>query len=178
MTANAVRLSNSRRHDWLGEAGVSVLCGCGALLVVGIGVLGLMHAAWPRQILETWINIHALFGLLLCCVVMARHRWCVAQSPGMLPEDTRELFRHLSRIVYLSLYAVLGVRFCIGIVDVMGHGGAIDFNLIDESLRRLDRGHFNEADCRQFLASGVAVIVIIRVLAFRSWLRSREQAVP
>jgi hypothetical protein len=38
---------------------------CMALLVVVLGVVGLVAHSWARQIVESWINIHVLFGLLL-----------------------------------------------------------------------------------------------------------------
>jgi cytochrome b561 len=82
--------------------------------------------------LETCINIHALFGLLLCGLVFARYRWCVGDSPRMPPN--RGLFRHLSRIVYLILYLIVGVREIVGILNGLWHGVAIDFNLFDDRI--------------------------------------------
>src|SRR5271156_1334976 len=83
---------------------LTALYGCAALLVATIGVLGLLDGSWLRQMLESWINIHALFGSLLCGLVLVRYQWRVRHSPCMLPADIRELSRHLSRIVYLLLY--------------------------------------------------------------------------
>src|SRR5271170_1854739 len=73
---------------------------CIALLVVSVGIVGLTAHSWPRQLVESWIDIHLLFGLLLCGWVIVRYRRCVSQSPGMLPADVRGLSRQLSRIVY------------------------------------------------------------------------------
>jgi cytochrome b561 len=152
--------------------------GCAALLVVIIGVLGLLDGSWLRQMLESWINIHALFGLLLCGMVLARYQWQVRHSPCMLPTDIRELSRHLSRIVYLLLYVVIGVRQSIGIVNSIWHGSAVDFNLFDDRFRNgPDRAGWNPKDDFQlFLAIGIFALIIVRVLAFRLWLRSVERA--
>jgi cytochrome b561 len=151
---------------------------CAVLLVVVIGVLGLLDGSWLRQMLESWINIHALFGLLLCGLVLARYQWHVRHSPCMLPADIRELSRHLSRIVYLLLYVVIGVRQSIGIINSTWHGSALDFNLLDDRFRTgPDRAGWNPKDDFQlFLATGLFVLIIVRVFTFRVWLRSVERA--
>jgi cytochrome b561 len=155
------------------------LYACATLLVVVIGVLGLLDGSWLRQMLESWINIHALFGLLLCGLVLARYQRRVRHSPNMLPTDIRELSRHLSRIVYLLLYVVIGVRQSIGIIDSIWHRSAVDFNMLDERFRNgPDRANWNPKDDFQlFLATGLFVLIIVRIVAFRLWLSSVERAV-
>jgi cytochrome b561 len=124
------------------------------------------------------MNIHALFGLLLCGLVLARCWWCVKHSPRMLRTDIRELSRHLSRMVYLLLYLVIGVREIIGILASLWHGSALGFNLSDERFRDgADYGGFNpKDDCQLFLASGLVALIFVRVLAFRLWSRCPERA--
>jgi cytochrome b561 len=154
------------------------LYGCAALLVAAIGVLGLLDGSWLRQMLESWINIHALFGLVLWGLVLARYQWHVNHSPRMQPADIRELSRHLSRIVYLLLYVVVGLRQGIGIMNSIWHGNAVDFNLFDDHFRTgPDRAGWNPKDDFQlFLATGLFVLIFVRVLAFRLWLRAVERA--
>jgi cytochrome b561 len=178
MAAQAERQLNSSAHGCFRTRMLAALTGCFALLTVVIGVLGLLGASWPRRILESWINIHALFGLLLCALVLARCRWCVKHSPPMLPPEVRQLARHLSRIVYFLLYAVIAVREIIGILNSVCHGGRIDFNLFDERfLNGPDYAGFNPKDDFQlYLASGLITLIFVRVLAFRLWLRSVERA--
>jgi cytochrome b561 len=156
------------------------LYGCAALLVAAIGVLGLLDDSWLRQMLESWINIHVLFALLLCSLVLTRYQWRLRQSPRLLPTDIRELSRHLSRIVYLLLYVVIGARQSIGIINSVWHGTAVDFNLFDDRFRNgPDRAGWNPKDDFQlFLATGLFALIIIRVLAFRLWLRAVERATP
>jgi cytochrome b561 len=151
--------------------------GCLAMLAVAVGVLGLMDASWPRKMLGSCFIIHALFGLLLCGLVLARYQWCVEHSAPTLPADVRELSRHLSRIVYLFLYVVIGVRLSISIVNSLWHGGAVDFNLFDERFRqRLDTKGFDPRNAfQQFVASGLFALVFVRILAYRLWLRSIER---
>jgi hypothetical protein len=112
--------------------------------------------------------------------VVARGRWLVKHSPPMLPGDIHWLNRHLSRIVYLLLYAVIGVREIIGIVGSLWHGGPVDFNLFDERLRNgPDYAGFNPRDDFQlFIASGLVALIFVRALTCRLWFRSIECAAP
>jgi cytochrome b561 len=178
MDAHTEQSLNSWAHACSRERVLAALYGCVALVAVGVGVLGLLDASWPRQLLKSRINIHALFGLLLCGLVLARCRWCVEHSPRMLPADIRELSRHLSRIVYLLLYLVIGLREIVGILNGLWHGGAVDFNLFDVPFRHgPDYGGFNpKDDLPLFVASGLIALIFVRVLAFRLWLRSVERA--
>src|ERR1700679_1471514 len=176
MAAQAERSLHSLAHACSREMILTGLYGCVALVAVVIGVLGLA-ASWPRQMLESWINIHALFGLLLCGLVFSRCWWRVKHSPRMLPADIRELSRNLSRIVYLLLYVVIGVRQLIAILNSIWNGGAVDFNLFDERFRGPDYAGFNPKDDFQlFLATGLSVLIIVRVVTSRLWLRSVERA--
>jgi cytochrome b561 len=176
MVAQAELALNALAHACSRQRILTGLYGCAALLVVAIGVLGLLDGSWLRRMLESWINIHALFGLLLCALVIARYQWRIRHSPRMPPSGTRELSRHLSRIVYLLLYVVIGVRQGISIINSIWHGSAGDFNLFDDRLRNgADRAGWNPKDDFQlFLASGFFVLIIVRVLAFRLWLRCRK----
>jgi hypothetical protein len=77
---------------------------CAALLVVIVGTAGLIAHSWLRQTVESWINIHVLFGLLLCGWIMIRCQRLVSQSPPMRPADIRRASRTLSRIVCCVLW--------------------------------------------------------------------------
>ncbi len=137
---------------------------CAAIMVAAVGVLGLERASWLRQLVETWINIHALFGLLLCGLVLARHQWIIRYSPR-LRDDIRALSRHLSRIVYLMLYLVLGASQSISLMNCIWHGGPLDLTLFDERLHSdggtqvLDPHH----DYHMILLSGGVALAMVRV---------------
>ena len=45
------------------------------VLIVVVGVLGLLHDSWPRSSQAFWINIHALIGLMVWVLVIARLSW-------------------------------------------------------------------------------------------------------
>jgi len=50
-------------------------------LVVIVGVLGLLHDTWPKQTQAFWIGVHALIGLLLWVVLIARLGWRLRHAP-------------------------------------------------------------------------------------------------
>ncbi len=100
-----------------------------ALLVVWVGVLGLLHDSWPRATQSYWINIHALCGLFLWVVVIARLWWRARHPPPGLPPGVSELSRRLSGPVHLLLYALMLVIPIIGIVTFIWHGRVFDFGL-------------------------------------------------
>jgi cytochrome b561 len=175
MVAQAERLLHFAHARIWGRV-LGTLYACIAILAIVIGVLGL-GASGPRQMLESWVNVHALFGLLLCGLVLGRCRWSVKHSPSMLPSDVRQLCRHLSRTVYLLLYMVIGVRELIAILNSVWLGGVVDFNLFDQRFRGPDYASVNSQDDFQwFLASGFIALIFLRVLTFTLWLHSVERA--
>jgi hypothetical protein len=177
MAAQADRSLHPFVHACTRERMLTALYGCTALVTVAIGALGLEGDSWLRQMLEAWVNIHVLFGLLLCGLALARCRWRVERSPRMLTADIRELSRHLSRIVYLLLYVVIGMREVIGMLNSLWHGSSVDFSLFDPRLRQgPDYAWFNPRDDFQlFFASGLFALLFVRVLAFTLWWRSRKR---
>jgi hypothetical protein len=167
------RLHHPLRDARFGGSTQVVISTCLAALVVVVGVLGLAVDSVPRRMVESWINIHALFALLLCGVVIAEYRRRAGNSGGLEPDHGRALCRELSRIVYLSLYVVIGVRQCVALANAIWHGGAVDFNLLNPRFRAgPDSGAFDpQDDFQMFLASGLFALILVRGLAFRSWLR-------
>jgi cytochrome b561 len=100
-----------------------------AVLVVIVGVLGLLHDSWPKGTQSLWINIHALCGLALWALLMARFWWRTRHPPPPLPPEAGELARLLARPVHLSMYALLFVIPVLGIVTFIWHGRVFDFGL-------------------------------------------------
>ena len=145
--------------------------GCLAMLTVSVGALGLVAGSPLRQIVDAWINIHLLFGALLCALVIARYRWCIRHAPSIETIDINHLARHLRRIVYLVLYAAVGFRELIALANGALHGGAVDFKLFDEPFRLgPDSPVFDPRDDFQlFLASGLVVLFSVRAWAFGLW---------
>jgi len=101
-----------------------------ALLVVWVGALGLLHDSWPKRSHLFWINIHALFGLALWLLVIARYGWRMAHPVPDLPDDVGPLYRRLSHAAHLTLYALLFIIPIIGIVTFIWHGRVLDLGLV------------------------------------------------
>jgi cytochrome b561 len=101
-----------------------------AVLVIGIGVLGLLHDSWPSRPTQVfWINIHAVFGLLLFGLIIARLWWRTAHVPPALPADVGAHSRRLSVYAHGLLYVLLLVIPVFGIVTFIWHGRVFDFGL-------------------------------------------------
>jgi hypothetical protein len=164
MAARAEWPPHSLRNAYPQERRRLALFVCAAIMVAAVGVLGLEEASWLRRWIESWINIHLLFGLLLCGLVVVRYQWIIRHSPH-LQEDTRELSRHLSRIVYLMLYAVIGSRLGISLVNWIWHGGSLDLTLLDEGLRNDDESREFDPrhDYHMILLSGGITLGMLRV---------------
>jgi cytochrome b561 len=100
-----------------------------AVLIVVVGVLGLLHDSWPKQTQSFWINLHAILGLSVWVLIVARLWWRSRHSPPELPSEAGELARQLSYPVHLLLYALIFVIPLVGIVTFIWHGRVFDFGL-------------------------------------------------
>lgn len=138
-----------------------------AALVVVVGVLGLLHDSWPRGTQSFWINIHAVLGLLVWALLMARFWWRVRHPPPSLPVHTGALAQRLSRPAHLLLYMLLFVIPIFGIVTFIWHGRVFDFGLfkVDFGIAK-NRAIFNPTeDIHGYLAYTLFTLIGIHVLA-------------
>jgi cytochrome b561 len=100
-----------------------------ALLIVVVGTLGLLHDSWPKDTQSFWINMHALIGLAVWLLVLARMYWRSTHRPPDLPPHVGEFSRRLSYPVHLLMYVLLFVIPIIGVVTFIWHGRVFDFGL-------------------------------------------------
>jgi cytochrome b561 len=136
------------------------------ILIVTVGVLGLLHDSWPKGTQAFWINIHAVTGLLVWLLIMARLRWRIAHRPPALPPETDELSRRLSYAVHLLMYLLILVIPVLGIVTFIWHGRVFDFGLfkVDAGVRR-DRAVFHPTEeIHGYLAYALFTLIGIHVL--------------
>jgi cytochrome b561 len=99
------------------------------VLVVLVGVLGLLHDSWPKNTQRFWINVHALVGLLLWFMLIARIWWRSRHAPPPLPQMVGDYSGRISRPVHIGLYALLFVTPIIGFVTFIYHGRIFDFGI-------------------------------------------------
>jgi cytochrome b561 len=101
------------------------------VLVVIVGVLGLLHDSWPKQTQAFWINVHALIGILLWLVLLARFGYRLRHTPPALPTDIGAFSRRFSSPVHFALYALMFVIPIFGVVTFIYHGRIFHFGLFD-----------------------------------------------
>jgi cytochrome b561 len=99
------------------------------VLIVVVGVLGLLHDSWPKTTQAFWINVHALIGLAVWALVMARIGWRLRHPPPALPAAAGDFSRRWSYPVHWLLYALMLVIPMLGIVTFLWHGRVFDFGL-------------------------------------------------
>jgi cytochrome b561 len=137
------------------------------VLIVAVGVLGLLHDTWPRQTQAFWINIHALLGLLLWILVIARLWWRTRHAPPPLPSDIGKRSRRLAGVVHASLYALMLVIPVFGIVTFIWHGRVFNFGVfrLDVGVRS-NRSIFHPTeDIHGYLAYALFALVGLHVFA-------------
>jgi cytochrome b561 len=100
-----------------------------AVLVIIVGVLGLLHDTWPKNTQSFWINVHALIGLLLWAVLIARLGWRYRRAPPALPENAGAFAHRFSSPVHWLLYALLFVTPILGVLTFIFHGRIFEFGL-------------------------------------------------
>jgi cytochrome b561 len=137
------------------------------VLIVVVGVLGLLHDSWPKQTQSSWINLHAILGLSVWVLIVARFWWRSRHRPPELPSEAGELSRRLSYPIHLLLYALIFVIPLVGIVTFIWHGRVFDFGLfrVDFGVRR-NRAIFHPTeDIHGYLAYVLFALVGIHALA-------------
>jgi cytochrome b561 len=145
-----------------------------SMLVVAVGILGVVPGSRLRQAVEPWINMHVLFGVLLCSVAAGRFYWAAKHCPPGQRSDVRDLSRRVSRTLYLLLFLVIGVRQVIGLWAI-GYGtfgvewpapapGASNGSGVDPN-----------DDLHAFFLAGVLALFWVRILAYTVWWRSMSR---
>ena len=98
-------------------------------LVVFVGVLGLLFGSIPRPSRMFWINIHAVVGLAVLALAMARVLWRMRSPPPPYPEGVSTITRRLSKSVHHLLYTPMIVLPIVGVVAFVWHARVFDFGL-------------------------------------------------
>jgi cytochrome b561 len=126
-----------------------------AFLICTVGIVGLVHDSWPTSVRVQWLNLHAVFGLLLWIMVVAQFQQ--ARSDGLVHgADLHSIGRQLSRTVYLLLYVVFGasqlVRFAVFLWN-RATIGAMHPAIVQPA-----------ENLRDYLAYGIVALLTIRAL--------------
>jgi cytochrome b561 len=82
-----------------------------------------VHDSWPDATQAFWINIHAIIGLAVWLLLIARAVWRWRHPPPALPAGSRRILApRVRRSCMVALYALLFVIPIIGIVTFIWHG--------------------------------------------------------
>ncbi|MFI4869253.1 MAG: cytochrome b [Steroidobacterales bacterium] len=108
-----------------------------SLLIVVVGVLGLLHDSWPKRTASFWINLHAMVGLVVWVLVIARFWWRRRHPPPPWAPEAGDFSRRLAGPVHRLLYALIFVIPILGMVTFIWHGRVFDFGLfrLDSEIR-------------------------------------------
>jgi cytochrome b561 len=138
-----------------------------AVLIVVVGVLGLLHDSWPKQTASSWINIHAMVGLLVWVLVIARLWWRSRHPPPVLSPEAGEFSRRLSSPVHWLLYALIFIIPILGVVTFIWHGRVFDFGLFRVNFGiRSNRAIFHPTeDIHGYLAYALFALAGVHALA-------------
>jgi len=138
-----------------------------AALVAVVGTIGVVHNSLPEEDQGFWINLHAIFGLLLLTLVLLRIWWRSTHTPPALPPEGGELSRRFSYPVHMLLYILLVVIPLLGIVTFVWHGRVFDFGLFKVDLGvQKNRAIFHPTeDIHGWLAYSLFTLVGLHVLA-------------
>jgi cytochrome b561 len=138
-----------------------------AVLILVVGTLGLLHDSWPKATQSFWINLHALIGLLVFALLLARLGWRARHPPPPLPPETGALSRRLSRPVHAFMYGLLFVIPLFGIVTFIWHGRVFDLGLfkIDLGVRKNPAIFHPTEDIHGYLAYALFALAGIHIAA-------------
>jgi cytochrome b561 len=136
-------------------------------LVVIVGVLGLLHDSWPKKTQAFWINLHALIGMLLWLLLIARFVYRIRHSPPAPPTDMDNFSRRFSTPVHLALYALMFIIPILGFVTFIYHGRVFDFGIFDLNFGiKKNRGIFEPTeDIHGYLAYALFALAGLHALA-------------
>lgn len=137
------------------------------VLIVAVGVLGLLHDSWPKGTQAFWINIHALVGLTVWVLIMARFVWRLTHKVPPLPPESGELSRRFSNPVHLLMYLLIFITPILGIVTFIWHGRVFDFGLfrVDFAVPKSRAVFHPTEEVHGYLAYTLFTLIGIHVLA-------------
>lgn len=159
------------------------------VLVVIVGVLGLLHDTWPQQTQSFWINVHAVIGLAMWALLIARLGWRYRHAPPPLPDSVGSFARRFSSPVHWLLYTLLFVTPILGFITFVYHGRVFDFGFVRLNLGiAKNRAIFHPTeDIHGYLAYALFALAGLHALAalwhqlylrdgvlMRMWPRARE----
>jgi hypothetical protein len=123
-------------------------------VIAAVGAAGVLQDSWPVMLPWAVMNLHAVYGVLLLCMVLQTQRTGLADPIDAA--DRPALRRQLSRAVYLQLYLVFGMSQLMHIAALLWNRGTLGA-LHPATLPPPE-------NLRDYLAYGVLALFAIHVL--------------
>ncbi len=150
-----------------------------AALAVSIGVIGLVRHSDLRHALESKVDIHGLLAIIMCALMVSRFWKSIQAHECMDSTHIGTLSRHSTRLVYLLLYLIIGLRALLGMTGCEGTGTTCDLSVFaprSETGKALYDFDLHD-DFQSLLLCGLFVLALVRILALfihaRGKLRQR-----
>lgn len=100
-----------------------------AVLIVALFAGGLTIDAFPKEWKSAMINLHAVGGVTLLVLVVARIGWRLTHPAPAQPASIGPLMRRAASLGHLALYALMLAVPVIGIPTLLWRGRGLDFGL-------------------------------------------------
>jgi cytochrome b561 len=98
-----------------------------AVLIVGLYLFGLSLESFDKAVRGTYVNFHALGGVLVFVLLLARLLLRAKNPPPALPETMGPTFVKFAHLGHYALYALMAVVPLLGLATRFSGGRGIDF---------------------------------------------------
>jgi cytochrome b561 len=137
------------------------------VLVVIVGTLGLLHDDWPDRSQAFWINVHAIIGIILWMVLIARFAWRRGHPPPELPASVGDFSRRFASPVHWALYGLMFVTPILGFITFVYHGRVFDLGIfqVDLGIKKNKAIFHPTEDIHGYLAYALFALAGLHALA-------------
>lgn len=136
-----------------------------ALAACAVGTTSVLRDAWPKAMHWSFVDLHAVFGVLLCLMVVAQFHAANLRAVPLSGLILHAFCRGLTRLVFLMLYLLFGMHEMVHVVATLWNKGMYG-NAHPAILQPPE-------SLRDYLAYGVVALIIIRVL--EAWMAQRPR---
>jgi len=138
-----------------------------AVLLVGVGILGLIFESIPRASRMFYINLHTTIGLVMFGFVLLRILWRLTNPVPPADVSWSRLVIISSELTHKALYGLMLAVPIIGVIAYVWHGRIFDFGLfkLDFGMASAKTIYDPAEEIHSALAYGLFGLVGLHVLA-------------
>jgi cytochrome b561 len=153
-----------------------------AALIAIAFALGLTVDSFPKPMTSAVINLHALIGIAILALTLARLGWRLTHRPPELGAASSPLIRTMSKVVHVLLYALMILVPLIGFPTLFYRGRGLDFGVLQiapflprtpEIYRPLTEFHEYAAFALVGLAAGHVLAALYHQFVLKDGLMAR-----